>query len=138
MVLMSTVLSPRQAELEVFYDADCGFCTRSARVLRRLDRARRIQLTPLRRAADRVADAPPVEHLLDLMHARSPSGEWWVGGAAWLRIADLVTPLRPLGWFARLPVVRRFVEPVYRLVAANRRQLSRLLGEDACRTDRIT
>jgi predicted DCC family thiol-disulfide oxidoreductase YuxK len=122
----------------VFYDADCGFCTRSALLVRRLDRARRIQLTPLERAAARWPDAPPRDRLVDLMHARSRSGEWLVGGAAWLRIADLVPPLRPLGWYARLPIVRWFVEPVYAQISAHRGLLSRLLGNDACATDLAT
>ncbi|MEA2622336.1 MAG: DCC1-like thiol-disulfide oxidoreductase [Chloroflexota bacterium] len=72
---------------------------------------------------------------MELMHARDAAGRWFVGGQAWLRIAELVPVLRPLGSLARLPLVRGFVEPVYAFVARNRHHISRLLGDDGCPTD---
>jgi predicted DCC family thiol-disulfide oxidoreductase YuxK len=65
------------------------------------------------------------------MHVRD-GGRWSVGGAAWLRIAEVVPTLRPLAILARLPFVHPFVEPVYRVIARNRHRISRLLGDDAC------
>ena len=122
------------AAVQVFYDADCAFCTRSARWLRRIDRAHRLQLTPLREAAT-MAGAPPRARLAGTMHCRERSGQWFSGGAAWLRIAREVPALRPLGRVGQLPVVRQLVEVTYRLIAANRHRISRLTGEDACRPD---
>jgi predicted DCC family thiol-disulfide oxidoreductase YuxK len=120
-----------QPRLQVFYDADCGFCTRSAGLLRRIDRRGRLELIPLQEAGVAVPDAPPGDRLLDKMHVRD-GGRWSVGGAAWLRIAEVVPTLRPLAILARLPFVHPFVEPVYRVIARNRHRISRLLGDDAC------
>jgi predicted DCC family thiol-disulfide oxidoreductase YuxK len=118
--------------LQVFFDADCGFCAHSASVLRRLDSKQRLALVPLQRAAEVVPDAPDIDRLLASMHVRDPTGHWSVGGAAWLRIADEIPLLRPLAFLARLPGLRRLVEPAYALVARNRHRISRLLGDDAC------
>jgi predicted DCC family thiol-disulfide oxidoreductase YuxK len=117
--------------LTVLFDADCGFCTRSASLLRRLDRGQRLDLVPLQAAAA-LADAPPERVLLERMHVRESTGRWSIGGAAWLRIADVVPALRPLAWFARLPFIRPLVEPVYAVIANQRHRLGRLLGDDAC------
>ena len=70
------------------------------------------------------------------MHVRDGTGEWSVGAAAWVRIAREIALLRPLGAVARLPVLRRLVEPTYALVAGNRQRISRLLGDDACDINR--
>lgn len=123
--------------MQVLYDADCGFCSRSAGLLGRLDRAGRLDLIPLQKPGGAVPGAPPMDRLLDRMHVRDGAGRWWRGGAAWLRIADAVPALRPLALFARLPFVRPFVEPVYGLVARNRHRISRLLGDEACPTGGI-
>lgn len=122
------------AELTVFYDADCGFCTRSALILQRLDWRHRLDLVPLAQAAEVAPDAPPETELIELMHARDAEGDWFKGGRAWLRISDEVPLLRPLGLVARLPLIRDLVEPVYVVIAGNRHRISRLLGEGACRT----
>jgi len=118
--------------LTVFYDADCGFCSHCAAVLRAVDRGHRLDLVPLGRAATRFPEAPPTEALLDKMHACDAAGRWFIGGQAWIRVADAVPLLRPLAVVARLPLIRSLVEPVYSVVARNRHNLSRLLGDDAC------
>ncbi len=126
------MLAVSSTYLRVFFDADCGFCAHSASVLRRLDSKHRLGLVPLQRAAEVVSDAPDIDRLLASMHVRDPAGRWSVGGAAWLRIADEIPLLRPLAFLARLPGLRRLVEPTYALVARNRHRISRLLGDDAC------
>lgn len=123
--------------LTVLFDDECGFCTCSARLIRRLDRSRRIRLLPVTAAAD-IPGAPSEDRLRELIHAVDRNGRWSAGGAASLAIADLVPVLKPIAWLGRLPLVRELVEPAYALVAANRHLLSRLLGLDACalKTDR--
>jgi predicted DCC family thiol-disulfide oxidoreductase YuxK len=135
---MSSELSPARSSnsLAVFYDADCGFCTRTALVLRRLDRACRLQIVPLQEAQRIAPDAPSQDRLLESMHARSASGRWFAGGAAWLEVARAVPLLRPLNLVARLPVMRSLVEPAYALIARNRHRISRLLGDGSCNVDR--
>lgn len=122
----------RDPRLTVFYDADCGFCSHCAAVLRVLDRGGRLDLAPLTDAAARFPDAPRIDQLLDKMHSRDAAGRWFIGGQAWIGIADQVPLLRPLSFVARLPLIRDLVEPVYAIVARNRHNLSRLLGDEAC------
>ncbi len=120
-----------ERRLLVLYDADCGICSRSASLLRRLDRAGHVRLLPLQ-AAREIADAPPVEVLLGAMHVRDPDGRWILAGAAWTRIAEEVPLPRPIANVARMPVFSGLVEWTYARVARNRRRISRLLGDDAC------
>jgi 3-demethoxyubiquinol 3-hydroxylase len=126
------MLAVSSTYLQVFFDADCGFCAHSASVLRRLDRSHRLSLVPLQRAAGAAPDAPDIDVLLASMHVRDRAGRWSVGGAAWVRIAHEFPLLRPLAFLARLPGLRSLVEPAYALVARNRHRISRLLGDDAC------
>ena len=123
--------SSADTRLLVLYDADCGICSRSASLLRRLDRAGHLRLLPLQ-AAGEIADAPPAGVLLDAMHVRDSEGRWTFAGAAWTRIAEEVPFLRPIAIVARMPVVSRIVEWTYAQVAGNRHRISRLLGDDAC------
>lgn len=122
---------PADGRLLVLYDADCGICSRSARLLRRLDHGRRLRLMPLQEAGE-IVGAPPVEVLLDAMHVRDRHGRWSVAGGAWIRIAEEIPFLRPLAIGARLALVRLFVEWAYARVASNRHRLSRVLGDDTC------
>jgi predicted DCC family thiol-disulfide oxidoreductase YuxK len=120
--------------LLVLYDADCGICTHTARLLRRLDRGRRLDLLPLQ-AVTVPADAPPLAELKAALHVRDAAGRWAIGGAALVQIGRAVPRLRPVVLAAGLPGVRRIVEPAYRLVARNRHRISRRLGLTACRVD---
>jgi predicted DCC family thiol-disulfide oxidoreductase YuxK len=120
------------SRLQVLYDADCGFCTRTARLLDRLDRSERLDLVPLQEAGALVPDAPPVDRLLDRMHVRDGGGNWSIGADGWLRIATVVPALRPLAALARVPFVRPLVESAYAWIAQNRHRVSRLLGDGAC------
>ncbi len=126
----------RAADLDVFYDADCGFCTRTAILLHRVDGGHRLRLIPLQRASEIAPGAPPEDRLLEEMHVRDTSGRWYDGGAAWLRIAHLVPLMRPLAFVAELPVMRALVEPTYALIARNRHRISRLIGDGDCSLDR--
>jgi predicted DCC family thiol-disulfide oxidoreductase YuxK len=119
-------------DLDVFYDADCGFCTRTALMLRRLDRAHRLRLVQLQRATEIASDAPSEDQLLQEMHARDTSGHWFMGGAAWLQIAHVVPLMKPLAFVAELPLIRSLVEPTYTVIARNRHRISRLMGDGDC------
>src|ERR1700675_2362603 len=144
MLLMSSTLHPsslgrsaaRNARVQVFFDADCGFCTHSSEVLERLDWRRRLEFVPLQRAAQATADAPPLDVLIRAMHVHDPADEWFVGGAACVRLAREVPLLIPLAVLARRPVISSLVEPAYAFVSAHRHQLGRLLGADTCSIDR--
>ena len=110
----------------IVYDADCGFCTRSARWV----------------------DADPVAWQdLDLgsVGATRAEAEAFAGWLEDGRIRALGAPAiaaalrarggwtRPLGHALDLPGVRRLAAVVYRFVAAHRHRLPG--GTDACRLD---
>jgi predicted DCC family thiol-disulfide oxidoreductase YuxK len=114
------------AAVDVFYDSDCAFCTRTARVLRRLDHRRRLRLVPLREAAS-MPDAPSHARLSAALHCRDRSGRWFAGGDACLRIADEIPALRLAARVGRMPVAHGMVDLGYRVIAANRKRLSRLV-----------
>jgi predicted DCC family thiol-disulfide oxidoreductase YuxK len=111
---------------QIVYDADCGFCTRSARW---------------------VDDDPVAWQSLDLA-AVGASPEQAENFAGWLadgRIVALGAPAiaavlrdrggwaRPVGHLIDLPGVRRIAAAIYRLVARHRHQLPG--GTAACRLD---
>ena len=145
MLLMSSTLPSQVTDpspgdgigpgLQVFYDADCGFCVRTSRFLRRLDHRSHLELIPLHLAAETASDAPPVQVLVESIHVRDQHGQWSVGGAAMIRVASVLPMLRPLAFVGSLPIIRAVVEPTYRLIAANRHRISRLVGDDACRIE---
>lgn len=106
------------------YDADCGFCTRSAHWL---------------------DDAPVAWHTLDLEAVGVSDAEaaanagWLVDGRITLLGAAAITEAlrarggaaRLLGWALAVPVLRGLAERVYPRIAANRHRMPG--GTPACR-----
>jgi predicted DCC family thiol-disulfide oxidoreductase YuxK len=121
----------KQGDLTVLYDSDCGICQATARVLRRLDRGRRLRLVALQDA--HVPGVPTLEQLLESLHAVDEEQRWWVGADAAVQIAQRVPLLRPLALLAELPLAPTLLDAGYRIVARNRHRVSRLLGLDACK-----
>jgi len=135
MLLVSSAftLSPtRRPRILVLYDADCGICTRAACWLARRDRAGRLDLEPLQLAGQGAPDAPSTVDLLRALHARADDGRWHRGGDAVLTALEALPRWRLLARLVRRTPLSLLVEPAYRLVAANRRLASRLLGAEAC------
>ncbi len=117
----------------MFYDADCGFCQRSVDWLRALDTAGAVGFRPfqtpgLRESRPEVdfARAGKGVQLLD------ESGRLSFGEAAMAEALKRIPGWRWLGSFLVCPLVRPFSALGYRLVAVNRRRISRLLGLDQC------
>lgn len=105
----------------LIYDGDCGFCTRSVRLVERLPVS--VRITPWQ-TTDLAA--------LGTTRARAEREVVWVGtdgrisgGAA--AVADLLRsarfPFSLVGRALGLPVVRTLAALVYRVVAANRSRL---------------
>jgi len=111
---------------QIVYDADCGFCTRSARWV------------DFRPVAWQSLD-------LDAVGATREQADSFAGWLVDGRIRALGAPAiaavlrdrggwtRPIGRLIDLPGVRRLASVVYRVVAANRHRLPG--GTDACRLD---
>ena len=126
---------PLRDRLTVLYDADCGVCTMTARMLHVLDGGRRLDLSPLQHFTPTTADDPDRAALAQRLHVRNASGRWASGGDAVLRIMAAIPILAPLSLVGRLPGAHGAVDAVYRWVAAHRDGIGRLLGVDRCRID---
>jgi predicted DCC family thiol-disulfide oxidoreductase YuxK len=101
------------------------------RALRRLDWRRRLAFAPLQRFVASAPGDPSRRQLLRALHVRDADGRWRRGGDASLRVASVIPVLVPLSLVGRLPGMGRPVEVAYRLVARNRRTISRLLDAAA-------
>jgi predicted DCC family thiol-disulfide oxidoreductase YuxK len=124
--------------LTVLYDARCRLCTRIAARLASMDRDDGLRFVPLQAAAhDRpeVRDLAATRDLAAALHVIDGDGRWASGGEAMVRVWESIPSLRPLGRFARLPIVRRFVEPAYRFVADHRPWFGWLAGSSRCCAD---
>jgi ubiquinone biosynthesis monooxygenase Coq7 len=113
--------------LTIVYDGDCPVCRLTVRALRILDWRRRLAFTPLQRFQPRSPRDPSRRELTTALHVRDARGRWHLGGDAALSIAGVVPVLVPLSLAGRLRGLRGPVEAAYRLVAANRHRISRLL-----------
>lgn len=121
-------------QIEVFYDGDCPLCLREIKLLRWMDRRRRIRFTDIA-----AADFVPAEYgksmseFMDQILGRLPSGQWVVGMEALRRLYAAIG-LGPLVWITRLPLLSQLCDFGYRVFAKNRLRLTGRCAEDGCKT----
>lgn len=96
--------------LTVWYDGACPLCTREIALMRRLDRARRIEFVDV--SEDAAACPRDRTLLLARLHARE-DGVLLDGAAAFAAMWRAIPLLRPLGLLARIPVVLSALEWAY-------------------------
>lgn len=105
------------------FDGNCGFCTRSANLVQRLDRHDRVRTVPFQQAGFLAA--------VGLTDRQAADSIWWLGAdgsrhsgahAANAVLAAALGTALPLRIY-RLPWVRALQERLYRWVAANRYRL---------------
>lgn len=110
----------RHARGWLFYDAQCGFCTRMARWLAPILAARGLSLAPLQDPrVGPMLRLSPAELLHELKFLLS-DGRQFGGANAVLAMARAIWWARPLVWFSKLPGGLRLLEWGYRSIAANR------------------
>ena len=110
----------RHAKGWLFFDAECGFCTRIARwVVKPLQR-RRIGVAPLQ--DPRVASLLGMtrEELLRELRFLDSDGTVYGGAKALLVLAREIAWARPLLWLSRVPGMDAGLDAAYRWVAAQR------------------
>ncbi len=120
---------PGQDHGSLLYDADCGFCTRSAALLVRL--GARCRVVPLDAAlivrhtlpADRVAHEVPFAHADGRIE--------WGADAIAAALRTCPAPTSWLGCLLRVQPVRAVAGWVYRRVSANRHRLPGSTGRCA-------
>ena len=106
--------------LIVYHDGACPLCAREIALMRRLDRAGRIQFID---AADPAASCPlDRAALLARFHAVE-DGVMLSGAAAFAAMWRAIPVLRPLGLAARWPLVERALEAAYRFFLRYRPRL---------------
>lgn len=103
----------------LYYDGECGLCTRAARRIRALDWLRRLEFVDMLRTTPEALPVP-VETAMRGIPMRTRAGRVLVGFPA-LRRALIQTPLGALvAWALYVPGVDALGERVYNRVAANR------------------
>lgn len=111
-------------EIEVFFDGDCPLCVREIRMLRWLDRARRIRFTDI--AAPTFNPAPlgtTYAALMARIQGRLPDGQWVEGVEVFRRLYAAVG-FRRLAALTRWPGISHALDLGYRLFAENRLRLT--------------
>ena len=106
----------------VFFDGECGMCTRSVDLLRKWNRTGELRTEALQSpgAAERLGIAP--SRLLDAVRWLDSSGTVYSGAeAANAALASAIGIRLPLLIY-RIPGIRFIEDRVYRWVAANRRR----------------
>ena len=119
-----TPSEPGKAQCVLYYDGDCGFCTRGVGGLRALDRGKAVQWVPFQSL-----DEPPGGLTWDDLNLAAyldcgggpPKEGFYAFRQLTLKI-PLLLPLAPLLWF---PGVHIPGTTLYRWIARNRYRLSR-------------
>lgn len=109
------------AEVTIYYDHDCGFCTNMVR--RYVSRSEgKIEAKP-KKGADWISET---RFQTGFVVVDNEGKEFW-GADGVFKIA----PLARLGWLSN-PLIRPFVRLGYPIIARNRHRISKLMGWNSC------
>lgn len=104
------------------YDGDCGFCTATANLARRL-LPERVDVQPWQ-ALDLEPLGLTVEQVTTAAYFVDPDGRLHAGHAAIGRGIEAISPLlRPIGFLLRVPPLSWLAAPIYKAIANNRHRL---------------
>jgi predicted DCC family thiol-disulfide oxidoreductase YuxK len=110
----------RHAKGWLFFDADCGFCTRLARWIAPILSRRGMAVAPLQDPRVGALLGMNRELLLRELQFLLSDGKRYSGADAIVAVAGEIWWAHPLDWFARLPGAVRLLHSGYRWVAAQR------------------
>jgi predicted DCC family thiol-disulfide oxidoreductase YuxK len=110
----------RHAKGWLFFDAECGFCTRIARWLAPILARRGFAVAPLQDPRVGALLGMPREELLRELRFLLSDGTQFGGGDAVLAVAREIWWALPLVWFSNLPGMMKLLHASYRWVAARR------------------
>ncbi len=109
--------------LTVIFDGSCGFCTRSARLVKALDHQDRLTIVPFQQAGVPADYGLTTDQCEAAAWAVTPDGVPYPAAAAInLTLATALRTAAPL-WLYAVPGLTTFQEFAYRLLAANRHLL---------------
>lgn len=121
----------------VVYDGDCGICTALTIKISAIDRHQRLRFMPYQNP-DWQTLLPGVgpEQARNAVFFRTVQGRVFAGAAAIFQIMQRLPGCwRTWGRILAFPLCIWVAEPVYRLIANHRAQISRWLGLASCRID---
>jgi predicted DCC family thiol-disulfide oxidoreductase YuxK len=110
----------RHARGWLFFDAECGFCTRLARWLRPILERRGLAVAPLQDPRVGALLGLPKSELLRELRFLLSDGSQYGGADAVLAVARKIWWARPLVWLAHIPGMMDALRRGYRWVAAQR------------------
>jgi predicted DCC family thiol-disulfide oxidoreductase YuxK len=124
--LPSFRLTQRPQHLSLVFDGTCGFCTRSVRLLKVLDRNRRVAVVPFQKPGIPASVGLTLEECEATVWAIAPDGRRYRGAEAVnASVAAALGTAVPLLLYY-LPGIRQLQDFIYSVVASNR---SRLPGD---------
>jgi len=115
----------------LFYDAECGFCTRIARFLAKPMRRRRLGIAPLQDPRVGALLGLSVEELLHAVRFLAPDGSPHSGADAFLTLAHEIWWARPLIWMSRIPGASAAMHTAYGWIARHRKCNAEFEGQGA-------
>jgi predicted DCC family thiol-disulfide oxidoreductase YuxK len=110
----------RHARGWLFFDAECRFCTKIARLLAPILQRRGLAVAPLQ--DPRVAALLGLSHdqLMREIHLLMSDGQQYGGADAAVALARQIWWAQPVVWLAKIPGMPRLFRATYRIIAANR------------------
>jgi predicted DCC family thiol-disulfide oxidoreductase YuxK len=111
----------RHARGWLFFDAECGFCTRIARWVAPILARREIGLAPLQDPRVGALLGLSQTELLREMRVLMADGTHSGGADAAVALAREIWWARPLVWFSKIPGAMNLLRRAYHWVAARRR-----------------
>ena len=119
-------LTERRAQLHLLFDGTCGFCMRSVRLLKALDRNRRVTAVPFQKSGVPASVGLTVEECEATAWAIAPDGGRYQGAEAVNAVVAAALGVTVPLLLYSLPGMRPLQDFIYYLIASNR---SRLPGE---------
>jgi predicted DCC family thiol-disulfide oxidoreductase YuxK len=110
----------RHAKGWLFFDAECGFCTRIASWLAKHLQRHELGVAPLQDPRVGSLLGLTREQLLTELRFLDADGVLYGGAEALLVLARAISWARPLIWFSRIPGMSRVLDAAYRWIAAKR------------------
>jgi predicted DCC family thiol-disulfide oxidoreductase YuxK len=115
-----TDVKGRHARGWLFFDAQCGFCTRTARWLLPILDRRGLAIAPLQDPRVAALLGLPRTELLRELRFLLSNGSQYGGADAVLAVAGEIWWAQPLVWLARVPGMVEVLRRAYSWVAAQR------------------
>jgi len=110
----------RHARGWLFFDAECGFCTRIARWLTPILERRGLGVAPLQDPRVGALLGMSREELMREMQVLLSDGQQFGGANACLALAKEIWWARPLVWLSRIPGGMDMLRNAYRSIALHR------------------